>query len=339
MEDNDHDVEQSTKAFVPATPAKRKGDEVRESSKVFENGLKLRAGGIPWRYRPLSQGETQAVIEVLLVESINKPGVWTFPGGTLETGEDVAQCAARETEEECGVQGTLGCFVGVFEQAGKQGGHGSRSYIFCLNVHTVLDDGNDRWQDPGTSFEGDGFRRRRWYVPTDARPLIKTPEVLDAFLEISSISRLDPMRRPPKAPFPRILLLSASNETEQHCSAKGRIVYRQGSNPSHGKEFAVFSAALWEADLVIAADVSNFEQVGYALGLAAAQHCSVLCVHTADARIPPLLNGDPRIRCSVMNDLDSACSAIDSFLTELGFSSLMNCTAPLQGYPAQKVLP
>lgn len=327
MEDADLNKEKTADAGYVREPfLKRKQDAARESSKVFGDGLKMRASGIPWRYRTSSDGKSPAVIEVFLVESVQKPGTWTFPGGTLEAGEDVARCAARETEEECGVQGVLGCFVGVFEAGGKQGRYGSRSYVFCLHVHTVLEDGNDLWKDPGTSFEGDGNRRRRWFLPNEARPLIKTPEVLDAFLQLSREIRLDPWRRPPKEASPRLILLCGSAETEDHCRSRGRILYRLGSCLPPGKDFALFSAALWEADLVIAADVTNFEQVGYAIGLASAQRCSVLCVHASDARIPCLVGGDDQIRCRVVSSQDEspphlrACSEIDNFLKDLGFS-------------------
>jgi ADP-ribose pyrophosphatase YjhB (NUDIX family) len=50
---------------------------------------------------------------VLLIESLNVPGVWNFPGGSLDPGEDVAICAERETAEESGAHGVLGCFLGV----------------------------------------------------------------------------------------------------------------------------------------------------------------------------------------------------------------------------------
>jgi 8-oxo-dGTP pyrophosphatase MutT (NUDIX family) len=46
-------------------------------------------------------------VEVLMVERSKAarfmPGVWVFPGGAIEQGETPAQCAARELEEETGV--------------------------------------------------------------------------------------------------------------------------------------------------------------------------------------------------------------------------------------------
>ena len=58
-----------------------------------------------------------APIQVLLTECMGRPGadVWTFPGGSLDPGEDVAICARRETQEESGAVGALGCYLGLFE--------------------------------------------------------------------------------------------------------------------------------------------------------------------------------------------------------------------------------
>merc|ERR1712232_1230467 len=115
-----------------------------------------------------------------------------------------------ETQEECGGVGILGCFLGVFDNAKKS--EGSRSYMFAMQVHTVLDDGNDHWLDAHSSYECDGLRRRRWFSTDDARPLLKTisPAILEAFLKVPSKHLADPLWRSPPMSRPRILLLNAA---------------------------------------------------------------------------------------------------------------------------------
>lgn len=53
--------------------------------------------------RQLTQHKRDA--EVLLVRRGKPPskGLWCFPGGSLELGETLADCAVRETQEETGV--------------------------------------------------------------------------------------------------------------------------------------------------------------------------------------------------------------------------------------------
>jgi 8-oxo-dGTP pyrophosphatase MutT (NUDIX family) len=59
--------------------------------------LLLRRGG-----RHVERG-----VEVLMVERAKSarfmPGVWVFPGGAIDPGESPEQCAARELEEETGI--------------------------------------------------------------------------------------------------------------------------------------------------------------------------------------------------------------------------------------------
>jgi 8-oxo-dGTP diphosphatase len=54
---------------------------------------------------------------VLLARRANPPdqGLWGFPGGRLELGESLADCAARELLEETGVVAEFGHALDVFE--------------------------------------------------------------------------------------------------------------------------------------------------------------------------------------------------------------------------------
>jgi ADP-ribose pyrophosphatase YjhB (NUDIX family) len=54
---------------------------------------------------------------VLLVQRGRPPrlGGWGLPGGMLELGERLAEGAAREVREECGVEIAVGGVAGVFE--------------------------------------------------------------------------------------------------------------------------------------------------------------------------------------------------------------------------------
>lgn len=54
---------------------------------------------------------------VLLVQRGRPPraGSWGLPGGLLDVGERLAEGAAREVREECGIEIAVGAIAGVFE--------------------------------------------------------------------------------------------------------------------------------------------------------------------------------------------------------------------------------
>ncbi len=60
-------------------------------------------------------------------------GAWTYPGGFMEIDETVEECAAREAEEEVGVQVRLGGIVGVYSRPAPQS-PGIVSIVFAGRV-------------------------------------------------------------------------------------------------------------------------------------------------------------------------------------------------------------
>jgi 8-oxo-dGTP pyrophosphatase MutT (NUDIX family) len=100
---------------------------------------------------------------VLLVTS-RYTGEWIVPKGNVEADESAAQTALREAEEEAGVSGELGTFVGTFLQPRRV--ELAEIDLFLLYVQRVL----DPWLEKGQ-------RRRRWFSFDEAREITTRPEV------------------------------------------------------------------------------------------------------------------------------------------------------------------
>ncbi len=58
---------------------------------------------------------------IILIKRGKEPylGSWALPGGIVEEGETVEQCAIREAEEETGIRVRLRRLVGVFSEPGR----------------------------------------------------------------------------------------------------------------------------------------------------------------------------------------------------------------------------
>eukprot|EP00879_Flechtneria_rotunda_P018133 GHRR01019015.1.p1 GENE.GHRR01019015.1~~GHRR01019015.1.p1 ORF type:complete len:217 (+),score=45.03 GHRR01019015.1:188-838(+) len=72
-------------------------------SRVYPDEPRVGVGVVVFR-RPITKPEE--LPEVLLIQRAKEPakGQWCFPGGSLELGETMAECAAREVFEETGVK-------------------------------------------------------------------------------------------------------------------------------------------------------------------------------------------------------------------------------------------
>ncbi|XP_010547362.1 PREDICTED: nudix hydrolase 16, mitochondrial-like [Tarenaya hassleriana] len=86
----------------------------------YEDGCRLVAGCIPFRYRNPDHGDSDSkkIIEVLMISSPSGPGL-LFPKGGWENDETVEEAAAREAVEEAGVRGILMDFLGDYQFKSK----------------------------------------------------------------------------------------------------------------------------------------------------------------------------------------------------------------------------
>lgn len=275
----------------------------------------LRGGTVPWRYAPGTVG-TEEVVEVFVTESVRYPGRWAFPGGGVIPGEDVLTCAVRETFEEIGVTGNIGCFLGKFAK---------QSCYFSMEVHTIHDEGSDFWKDKGCSVVDAEKRQRRWLNVSPgkmetSRSLMhkSSPSILDAFLDVPPKGRMDQWWRRTVDP-PKILLPSrvVNDAVWLHCSMRGTLLSaeKEGDNQTR---FSFVTAALWEADVVIS--VCGAEDA-FLLGLAVSRNCPVLICRQAGTSLQPMVASDARVIVKELSDIEGSDvrDSIDDFLERKGW--------------------
>lgn len=112
---------------------------------------------------------------VLLIERGNDPykGCWAFPGGFLEEGETIDECARRELREETGLD------IGGLRQAGvfSRPGRDPRGWTVTVAFVAELP------SRPAAS-AGDDAARARWFALNALPPLaFDHSEILQSILQ------------------------------------------------------------------------------------------------------------------------------------------------------------
>ncbi|XP_052208035.1 nudix hydrolase 16, mitochondrial-like [Diospyros lotus] len=147
----------------------------------YEDGCRLVAGCIPYKYRDNeenSDANSERVVEVLMISSPSGPGL-LFPKGGWENDETVEEAAVREAIEEAGVRGELMGFLGNYDFKSKT--HQDefispeglcRASMFALLVKEEL----EFWPEQNT-------RSRTWLTIPQAAENCRHAWMRDALLE------------------------------------------------------------------------------------------------------------------------------------------------------------
>ncbi|KXJ09730.1 diphosphoinositol polyphosphate phosphohydrolase 2 [Exaiptasia diaphana] len=139
---------------------KNRSESLKTSRTYDKDGFVLRAGCLCFR----DEDEQ----EVLLVSSLRKPDKWVVPAGGIENGEEPHETATREVQEEAGVMGKLGRFLGIFQNDLSR----TKTWVFVL----VVTDELETWEE---SRKG---RKRSWFPIDTARDLLSAKPVQQRYL-------------------------------------------------------------------------------------------------------------------------------------------------------------
>ncbi|KAL5545225.1 hypothetical protein UlMin_009009 [Ulmus minor] len=123
----------------------------------YDRGCRQVVGCIPYRYTKTGQCSSAEDLEVLLVSS-QKGKAMMFPKGGWEIDESMEDAALRETIEEAGVTGKVGCNLGKWRYKSKRGGIIHEGYMFPLLFKEEL----DLWPEKN-------LRKREWMSVAQAR--------------------------------------------------------------------------------------------------------------------------------------------------------------------------
>ncbi|XP_057947827.1 nudix hydrolase 16, mitochondrial-like [Malania oleifera] len=143
----------------------------------YENGYRLVAGCIPFKYRNSVERNgvtSEKIVEVLMINSASGPGL-LFPKGGWENDETVEEAAVREALEEAGVRGELMQHLGDYQFKSKSlqdefnPGGLCKAAVFALLVKEEL----QSWPEQST-------RQRTWLSISEAVDCCRYPWMQEA---------------------------------------------------------------------------------------------------------------------------------------------------------------
>ena len=117
---------------------------------------------------------------LLLVKRGTDPGkgLWSLPGGRVESGESVIAAVLREFKEETGLEGVCGSFVGWVERMGVD-----HHFVVMDFLVTVLEDG-----EPVAG--GDAIEAR-WVASEEVASMDLSDGLFDFLVEHGVLEDLD----------------------------------------------------------------------------------------------------------------------------------------------------
>lgn len=120
--------------------------------------------------------------KILLVKRGVEPsrGLWAIPGGTLELGETLQECAAREILEETGITIKVGACVYVFDFFERDDNGKIRFHFVIVDYAAEYVSGSPKGADDA--------EEASWLAPEELSKLPVAENTLNALKEIGFLS-------------------------------------------------------------------------------------------------------------------------------------------------------